>query len=56
MTQLLAGYLHLQTRILVSQETVRRNLLRLGYVCKRPNWTVLHKAIECPDYQENACR
>jgi transposase len=49
-TQLLAEYLEGQTRIAVDQETVRRHLHRLGYVCKRPVWVVAHKAAERPDY------
>jgi transposase len=49
-TQLLADYLEGQTGIAVDQETVRRHLHRLGYVCKRPVWVVAHKAHEQPDY------
>jgi len=49
-TQLLADYLEGQTGIAVDQETVRRHLHRLGYVCKRPVWVVAHKAAERPDY------
>ena len=41
---LLAAYLARQTGIAVDQETVRRYLHRLGYVCKRPTWTLAHKA------------
>jgi transposase len=49
-TQLLADYLEDKTGIAVDQETVRRHLHRLGYVCKRPVWVVAHKAHEQPDY------
>ena len=49
-TQLLADYLAAKTGIAVDQETVRRHLHRLGYVCKRPVWVVAHKAAEQPDY------
>jgi transposase len=44
-----------RTGIAVDQETVRRYLHRLGYVCKRPTWTVEHKAQERDDYLGNAC-
>jgi len=54
-TQLLADYLKAKTDIAVDQETTRRHLHRLGYVCKRPNWTVQHKANERPDYEGKGC-
>lgn len=54
-TQLLAEYLAQETAIAVDQETVRRHLHRLGYVCKRPTWTLEHKAQERDDYLGNAC-
>jgi transposase len=47
---LLAGYLAQQTGIAVSGDTVRRALARLDYVCRRPTWTVRHKAGEQPEY------
>jgi transposase len=47
---LLAEYLTEQTGIAVSEHTVRRGLASLGYVCRRPVWTVRHKAEEQPDY------
>lgn len=53
-TKLLAGYLEKQTSISVDQETVRKHLHRLGYVYKRPNWTVRHKAEEREGYLGNA--
>src|ERR1035437_3395373 len=45
-TTLLALYLQEQTGIKTDAETVRKYLHRLGYVCKRSNWTVAHKAAE----------
>ncbi len=53
-TQLLADYLKPKTGIAVTQETVRDHLHRLGYVYKRPNWTVQHKAQEREGYLGNA--
>jgi transposase len=47
---LLASYLTEQTGIVVSERTVRRGLESLDYVCRRPTWTVRHKAEEQPDY------
>jgi transposase len=54
-TGLLADYLAKGTGIAVDAETVRQRLHRLGYVCKRPTWTVAHKAHERADYPGNAC-
>lgn len=53
-TKLLADYLQKQTGQAFDQETVRKHLHRLGYVYKRPNWTVRHKAQEREDYLGNA--
>jgi transposase len=47
---LLAEHLAAQTGIVVSEITVRRGLESLDYVCRRPVWTVRHKAEEQPDY------
>ncbi len=47
---LLAKYLEEKTGIAVGERTVRRGLDLLGYVCRRPTWTVRHKAEEQPDY------
>jgi transposase len=47
---LLADYLKEQTGIEVDERTVRRGLESLGYVCRRPTWTVRHKAEAQPDY------
>jgi transposase len=49
-TQLLADYLAAKTGIAVDPETVRRALHRHDYVCKRPTWTVAHRAQECEDW------
>lgn len=53
-TRLLAEYLDRQTGQAFDQETVRRYLHRLGYVYKRPNWSVQHKAQEREGYLGNA--
>jgi transposase len=53
-TILLADYLEKTTGIRVDPETVRRHLHQLGYVCKRPTWTVAHKAAEREDWVGNA--
>lgn len=53
-TQLLATYLEAKTGQAFDQETVRNYLHRLGYVYKRPNWTVRHKAEEREGYLGNA--
>lgn len=47
---LLAKYLEEKTGIAVGERTVRRHLDLLGYVCRRPTWTVRYKAEEQPDY------
>jgi transposase len=49
-TQLLADYLAQETGIAVDPETVRRSLHRHDCVCKRPTWTVAHKAQEREDW------
>jgi len=54
-TGLLAAYLAQETGIAVDPETVRQRLHRLDYVCKRPTWTVEHKAHEQEGYLGNAC-
>ena len=53
-TTLLAIYLQDQTGIKTDAETVRTYLHRLGYRCKRPTWTVAHKAAEREDWVGNA--
>lgn len=47
---LLSIYLEEQLGIAVSERTVRRGLEQLGYVCRRPTWTVRHKAEEQEHY------
>jgi transposase len=54
-TILLADHLAHKIGIRVDPETVRRHLHRLGYVCKRPTWTVAHKAAEREGWVGNAC-
>jgi transposase len=54
-TQLLADYLAAKTAIAVDPETVRRFLHRHDYVCKRPTWTVAHKAAEREDWVGKGC-
>lgn len=54
-TQLLANYLAEKTGIKVSLETVRTSLHALGYVCKRPTWTLKRKAEAQANYVGNAC-
>jgi transposase len=53
-TALLATYLGQKLGITVDPETVRRALRRLGYVYKRPTWTVQPKAQEREDWAGNA--
>ena len=50
----LADYLHETIGLKVDPETVRHYLHRLGYVCKRPTWTVAHKAAEREGFVGNA--
>lgn len=47
---LLALHLERQTGTPVNEHTVRRGLAELGYVCRRPTWTVRHKAEAQPNY------
>jgi transposase len=47
---LLAQYLNEQTGVEVGERTVRRGLASLGYVCRRPTWSVRHKAQEQENY------
>jgi transposase len=54
-TQLLADYLAAKTGIAVDPETVRRSLHRHNYACKRPTWTVAHKAQEREDWVGKGC-
>ena len=54
-TGTLSHYLGGVTGIWVKQEAVREHLHQLGYVCKRPTWTLEHKAHEQEDWVGNAC-
>jgi transposase len=54
-TGLLATYLAQVTGIQVDPETVRLYLHAHDYVCKRPTWTLKHKAQEQEGYLGNAC-
>jgi transposase len=54
-TALLAEHLARATGVRVEQETVRRRLHRLGYVCKRPTWTLERKARDQEGWAGNAC-
>jgi transposase len=47
---LLAAYLAERTGVAVGERVVRRGLAGLGYVCRRPTWTLRHKAEESADY------
>jgi transposase len=53
-TGLLADYLARTTGIAVDAETVRVHLHRLGYVCKRPTWTLDEKRQSREDWVGNA--
>jgi transposase len=53
-TRLLAAYLATATGHRTGIETVRLRLHRLGYVCKRPTWTLARKAEEQPEWAKNA--
>ena len=47
---LLAKYLKERTGIAASERSVRRGLSELGYVLRRPTWSVRHKAEEQEGY------
>jgi|SRR5579871_1217757 len=53
-TTLLAAYLAQATGQRTGIETVRRHLHAAGYVCKRPTWTLQHKAEEQEEWAKNA--
>lgn len=53
-TRLLADYLAKKTGHRASIETVRVQLHRAGYVCKRARWTLQHRAEEEPEWAKNA--
>ena len=52
-TRLLADYLGGATGHRAAFETVRLALLRRGFVCKRPGWSLKRKATEQPDWAKN---
>ena len=55
-TRLLAHYLARVTGHRTGIEAVRVHLHRLGYVCKRPTWSLKRKATEQAGWVKNACR
>ena len=52
-TRLLAEYLAGATGHRAGLETVRVALHRLGFVCKRPGWSLKRKATEQPEWAKN---
>ena len=52
-TGLLAEYLAGATGYRAGLETVRLALHRLGFVCKRPGWSLKRKATEQPEWAKN---
>jgi transposase len=53
-TRLLSVYLHRVTGHTTGIETVRVHLHRLGYVCKRPTWSMKRKSTEQAGWVKNA--
>jgi transposase len=53
-TRLLSTYLKLVTGHHTGIETVRVHLHRLGYVCKRPTWSLKRKSTEQAGWVKNA--
>ena len=53
-TRLLSGYLQRTTGQATGIETVRMHLHRLGYVCKRPTWSLKRKSTEQAGWVKNA--
>jgi transposase len=54
-TRLLANYLAEATGHRAGIEVVRVHLHRLGYVCKRPTWSLKRKSSEQAGWVKNAC-
>ena len=54
-TRLLADYLAQVTGHRAGIEVVRVHLHRLGYVCKRPTWSLKRKSTEQAGWVNNAC-
>jgi len=52
-TGLLSGYLAERTGHRAAADTVRAWLHRLGFVCKRPGWSLKRKATEQPEWAKN---
>ena len=52
-TRLLSAYLHRVTGHTTGIETVRVHLHRLGYVCKRPTWSMKRKSTEQAGWVKN---
>lgn len=53
-TRLLSTYLEQATGVRAAIETVRVHLHRLGYVCKRPTWSLKRKSTEQAGWAKNA--
>ena len=53
-TRLLAAYLAETTGHQAAIETVREHLHRLGYVCKRPTWSLKRKSTDQAGWVKNA--
>ena len=53
-TRLLSAYLERRTGHTTGIETVRIHLHRLGYVCKRPTWSMKRKSTEQAGWVKNA--
>ena len=53
-TRLLSAYLERSTGHTTGIETVRIHLHRLGYVCKRPTWSMKRKSTEQAGWVKNA--
>lgn len=51
-TQLLAKLVRRQFKRNVTDECIRQHLERVGAVCRRPTWTVKHKAQAQPGYAQ----
>lgn len=49
-TALLARLVKQRFKVVVTQECIRQHLERIDIVCRRPTWTVRHKAKEKPGY------
>lgn len=52
----LAGVLKRKLGVVVTDECVRQHLLKLGFVCRRPTWTVKPVAQQQPGYAQKKGR